>query len=69
MIKISLLPSARFIRQLSLGAALSAGFLMAGMTPSEAAKTSLNLGMSVEPTGLDPTIAAPVGTRHEPSAH
>ncbi|OWV81252.1 ABC transporter substrate-binding protein [Rhizobium sp. R634] len=60
MIKLSFVPSARFARQLSLSAVLSAGLVMAAMAPAEAAKTTLNLGMSVEPTGLDPTIAAPV---------
>ncbi|NEJ22327.1 ABC transporter substrate-binding protein [Rhizobium leguminosarum] len=60
MIKFSFAPSARFARRLSLGAALSAGLVMTAMTPAEAAKTTLNLGMSVEPAGLDPTIAAPV---------
>ncbi|OWV79824.1 ABC transporter substrate-binding protein [Rhizobium sp. R635] len=59
MIKLSFMPSARFIRQLSLSAVLSAALMIAA-TPAEAAKTTLNLGMSVEPTGLDPTIAAPV---------
>jgi peptide/nickel transport system substrate-binding protein len=33
---------------------------MLSLTPAEAAKTTLNLGMTIEPTGLDPTIAAPV---------
>ncbi|ARQ08327.1 peptide ABC transporter substrate-binding protein [Rhizobium etli] len=60
MNKVSSASSARFISRLSLGAALSAGLMMTAMTPAEAAKTTLNLGMSVEPTGLDPTIAAPV---------
>ncbi|MBY5314217.1 ABC transporter substrate-binding protein [Rhizobium leguminosarum] len=60
MIKLSFAPSARLARRLSLSAALSAGLVMTAMTPAEAAKTTLNLGMSVEPTGLDPTIAAPV---------
>ncbi|PDT17022.1 ABC transporter substrate-binding protein [Rhizobium sp. J15] len=59
MIKLSF-TSARFARQFSLRAVLSAGLMMAAMAPAEAAKTTLNLGMSVEPTGLDPTIAAPV---------
>ena len=50
-----------FARRLAYGAAMSAGLLlMLGLTPAEAAKTTLNIGMSVEPTGLDPTIAAPV---------
>lgn len=48
-------------RRLAYGATVSAGLLMMmGLTQAEAAKTTLNLGMSVEPTGLDPTIAAPV---------
>jgi peptide/nickel transport system substrate-binding protein len=46
-------------RRLSL-AAITAGLLLGGLGPAEAAKTTLNLGMSVEPAGLDPTIAAPV---------
>lgn len=60
MIKVSLAPSARLMRRLSVGVALSAGITMLALTPAEAAKTTLNLGMSVEPAGLDPTIAAPV---------
>ncbi|WP_200950833.1 ABC transporter substrate-binding protein [Rhizobium sp. Root1220] len=60
MIKASLAPSARLFRRLSLGAATSAGLVVLSLTPAEAAKTTLNLGMTVEPTGLDPTIAAPV---------
>jgi peptide/nickel transport system substrate-binding protein len=60
MIKVSLAPSARLVRRLSLGATFSAGLMLMGLTPAEAAKTTLNLGMSVEPAGLDPTIAAPV---------
>ncbi|MBB3655856.1 peptide/nickel transport system substrate-binding protein [Rhizobium sp. BK650] len=60
MIKVSLAPSARLMRRLSMGVALSAGIMMLALTPAEAAKTTLNLGMSVEPAGLDPTIAAPV---------
>ncbi|ARO28244.1 peptide ABC transporter substrate-binding protein [Rhizobium sp. NXC14] len=60
MNKVSFASSGCFIKRLSLGAALSAGLVVTAMTPAEAAKTALNLGMSVEPTGLDPTIAAPV---------
>jgi peptide/nickel transport system substrate-binding protein len=41
-------------------ATITAAFLLSGLVPAEAAKTTLNLGMSVEPAGLDPTIAAPV---------
>jgi len=32
-------------------------------TPASAAKTSLVVGMAIEPSGLDPTIAAPVAIR------
>jgi peptide/nickel transport system substrate-binding protein len=60
MIKVLLAPSARLMWRLSMGVALSAGIMMLALTPAEAAKTTLNLGMSVEPAGLDPTIAAPV---------
>ncbi|HEX2556002.1 MAG TPA: ABC transporter substrate-binding protein [Microvirga sp.] len=43
---------------------LAAAFLLAlGLMPAEAAKTSLVVGMAVEPPGLDPTIAAPVAIR------
>ena len=36
--------------------------LLAGLavSPALAAKTTIVMGMAVEPTGLDPTIAAPV---------
>ncbi len=37
--------------------------LAASLTPAAAAKTSLALGMAIEPPGLDPTIAAPVAIR------
>ncbi len=43
---------------------LAAALLMAlAATGAEAAKTSLVLGMAVEPPGLDPTVAAPVAIR------
>jgi peptide/nickel transport system substrate-binding protein len=43
---------------------LAAAFLLAlSLSPAEAAKTSLVVGMAVEPPGLDPTIAAPVAIR------
>jgi peptide/nickel transport system substrate-binding protein len=35
----------------------------AGLSPAQAAKTSLVVGMAIEPPGLDPTIAAPVAIR------
>lgn len=60
MKKVSLVPSAQLVRRLYFGAAVSAGLVALGLTPAEAAKTNLTLGMTVEPTGLDPTIAAPV---------
>jgi len=47
------------IRLATFGVALSAGLLLAGATVA-ATKTSLVLGMSVEPQGLDPTVSAPV---------
>ncbi|WP_200959436.1 ABC transporter substrate-binding protein [Rhizobium sp. Root1203] len=60
MIKVLLAPSARRVRRLSLGAAISAGLILLNLAPAEAAKATLNLGMTIEPAGLDPTIAAPV---------
>ena len=41
-------------------AVLSLALAVSGAGVAEAAKTSLVLGMAVEPAGLDPTIAAPV---------
>ncbi|MGF0522230.1 ABC transporter substrate-binding protein [Agrobacterium pusense] len=50
--------SRRTVLALALGTAL---FLPLSIAEAEAAaKTALTLGMTVEPTGLDPTIAAPV---------
>jgi peptide/nickel transport system substrate-binding protein len=60
MIKVSLAPCASLVRRLSFGASVSAGLVLLSLTPAEAAKTTLNLGMTIEPAGLDPTIAAPV---------
>lgn len=43
---------------------LAAAFLLsASLAPAYAAKTSLVVGMPIEPPGLDPTIAAPVAIR------
>jgi peptide/nickel transport system substrate-binding protein len=43
---------------------LAAALLVAaGLTPALAAKSSLVVGMAVEPPGLDPTVAAPVAIR------
>ena len=48
------------LRRLAAGAALASSLVFCGLSPALAARTDLNIGMSVEPTGLDPTIAAPV---------
>ena len=40
--------------------ALAVALLALPASPTLAAKTSIVMGMAVEPTGLDPTIAAPV---------
>lgn len=53
---------ARLTRRFALGIALS-GALALSFSPAPllaASKTSLVLGMGIEPAGLDPTIAAPV---------
>ncbi|HKH96671.1 MAG TPA: ABC transporter substrate-binding protein, partial [Beijerinckiaceae bacterium] len=43
---------------------VSAGLLALALTaPAKAAKTTLVLGLGIEPPGLDPTIAAPVAIR------
>src|SRR5215208_4033942 len=43
---------------------LAAALLLAvGLVPAHAAKTSLAVGIPIEPPGLDPTIAAPVAIR------
>src|SRR3954447_18757988 len=47
----------------SFTAVLLAAGLLAGPVPAYAAKTSLVVGMPIEPPGLDPTIAAPVAIR------
>ncbi|SIQ12829.1 peptide/nickel transport system substrate-binding protein [Rhizobium sp. RU35A] len=53
--------STALTRRAVMGLAMAASLVLAAGMPAEAApKTSLTLGMSVEPTGLDPTIAAPV---------
>jgi len=38
-------------------------FIAAGLLPAEAAKTSVVVGLPIEPPGLDPTIAAPAAIR------
>ena len=40
--------------------ALAVALVALPVSPVLAAKTSIVMGMAVEPTGLDPTIAAPV---------
>src|SRR5689334_6589094 len=52
--------SKRFLSKRFLAAAL---FLAASAAPAFAAKTTLVVGMPIEPPGLDPTIAAPVAIR------
>src|SRR4051812_1101027 len=43
---------------------LTAALLLSvSVVPAHAAKTSLVVGMAIEPPGLDPTIAAPVAIR------
>jgi peptide/nickel transport system substrate-binding protein len=42
---------------------LAALLLVASLAPAQAAKSSLVIGMAIEPPGLDPTIAAPVAIR------
>nr|CAD6407344.1 ABC transporter substrate-binding protein [Rhizobium sp. Q54] len=49
-----------FLHRFLLSAALVAGTAFAAVQAEAAPKTSVTIGMSVEPTGLDPTIAAPV---------
>ncbi|QFY61975.1 ABC transporter substrate-binding protein [Rhizobium grahamii] len=60
MVKVSCARPARLVRHISLATAFGLATAFLGLTPAEAAKTTLSLGMTVEPTGLDPTIAAPV---------
>ncbi|MBB4952437.1 peptide/nickel transport system substrate-binding protein [Agrobacterium vitis] len=59
MVQPGLSQKSGLLRALVLLAA-SASLSFMGIGPALAAKTSVTLGMSVEPTGLDPTIAAPV---------
>ena len=42
---------------------LAIGLSILAIAPAQAAKTTLTVGMGIEPTGLDPTIAAPVAIR------
>ncbi|WP_062235308.1 ABC transporter substrate-binding protein [Aureimonas sp. N4] len=56
-----MLISRRHLAQLLGGAVLLSGMAMSGLAPAQAApRTDLVLGMTTEPAGLDPTIAAPV---------
>ena len=59
MTRILLMPAGRLVR-LSIWVAILSGLSILGVAPAKAAKTTLNLGISIEPAGLDPTIAAPV---------
>jgi peptide/nickel transport system substrate-binding protein len=58
--EISMIRLAPSVRLLPILAVLYAAGPGAIVSADAAAKTTLNLGMGVEPTGLDPTIAAPV---------
>lgn len=49
-----------FSKGVALGLALTAGALFSATGAEAAPKTSLTIGMGIEPAGLDPTIAAPV---------
>ncbi|MBW8284680.1 MAG: ABC transporter substrate-binding protein, partial [Rhizobium sp.] len=46
------------LRSLALGLAATVAVILSG--PALAAQKDLTLGMTIEPAGLDPTIAAPV---------
>lgn len=48
------------LRQIAIASGAIAALLAVSAPPVLAAKTSIVMGMAVEPTGLDPTIAAPV---------
>ena len=50
----------RTARQAALAAAAFTALCLAAMPQAQAAKTSIVVGMSIEPSGLDPTVAAPV---------
>ena len=53
--------STALTRRAALGLALVGGLMLATQQHAEAAaKTTATIGMAIEPTGLDPTIAAPV---------
>lgn len=55
-----LLPFGLPVHRKTLRVVLVAGLLLGLSTSAEAARTDLTIGMSIEPAGLDPTIAAPV---------
>jgi peptide/nickel transport system substrate-binding protein len=50
----------RLSRRAVLGVALAAGASFAAPHADAAPKTAVTIGMAIEPTGLDPTVAAPV---------
>jgi peptide/nickel transport system substrate-binding protein len=50
----------RLSRRAVLGVALAAGASFAASHANAAPKTAVTIGMAIEPTGLDPTVAAPV---------
>ncbi|WP_137134508.1 ABC transporter substrate-binding protein [Rhizobium sp. FKY42] len=61
MPRLTLSTSTGFSRRTFVALSLAAGVALSALGSAQAApKTSLSLGMSVEPSGLDPTAAAPV---------
>ncbi|MGK6311759.1 ABC transporter substrate-binding protein [Neorhizobium sp. DT-125] len=58
--RMTFLGSATMLRGAAFGFAMAAGLFLAQAGAEAAPKTAITVGMSVEPTGLDPTIAAPV---------
>jgi peptide/nickel transport system substrate-binding protein len=50
----------RSAKQVALAAASVAAFCVTAVPQAWASKTSIVVGMSIEPSGLDPTVAAPV---------
>ncbi|MGK9053943.1 ABC transporter substrate-binding protein [Neorhizobium petrolearium] len=58
--RMTFLGSATMLRSAAFGFAMAAGLFLAQTGAQAAPKTAITVGMSVEPTGLDPTAAAPV---------
>src|SRR6218665_2541025 len=58
--RMTFLGSARMLKGATFGLAMAAGVFLTQAGAEAAAKTALTVGMAVEPSGLDPTIATPV---------